>query len=488
MWFLLLQIFLLLLLAAALGAAATFWWMKRRYEDVTESHEDLRFQAERLKALPQMPTREELKTGIEDVTSKITGLKMPDLAPVNDRLGLVERAVRSISIPEPDLRPLSQKLDVIDAHLRAPDAGVEQLRARMAGLEETLNMVVSSVNTVASSVSRLDNTDLRPLEARLLTLENVVRAWKAPDVDLGPVHSELATLGLSLTELKSSNDGASKSNAEAIMARLGELSSSVSALRPLQGMLADIEHAVTTIDRQPVDLQPLHLRFAQLETALGAVKTDLEQQHHTAIEPVQRGVAGLQEALQGMPGPDLDPVLNAIHSIDGRDDLAAVENRLTAIEYSLAAMHHMLRSRSETGLARTDAVWQTRPTPGPASNGENRPSPSPPARPPRDVDPINPVRRPNDQANLLVEPAFGPPDDLGQINGIGPILSGLLNDTGVYYFWQVAEWTPDEAAWVDSQLMYFKGRIKRDDWVSLARNLAVLPTSAKRPSGPTGRA
>jgi predicted flap endonuclease-1-like 5' DNA nuclease len=109
------------------------------------------------------------------------------------------------------------------------------------------------------------------------------------------------------------------------------------------------------------------------------------------------------------------------------------------------------------------------------------------ARPLRDVDPINPVRRANDQANLLVEPAFGPPDDLEQINGVGPILAGLLNDTGIYYFWQIAEWTPEEAAWVDSQLMYFKGRIKRDDWVAHARTLAASPAAAKRPAGSADR-
>jgi predicted flap endonuclease-1-like 5' DNA nuclease len=497
MWFLLLQIFVLLVLAAALGAAATFWWMKRRYEDVTETHDDLLLHADRLKAV-SMQTRDDLKSGMENLSASITGLRMPDLAPVNDRLGLLERAVRGISIPEPDLKPLNQRLEVIETVLRAPDIGLDQLRNRMAGLETAIAGMSSSV---------------APIEARIAGLEDLLLSLKPPEVDLGPVHSGLATLGLTLEDMKTGKtlqplhghldalearisdmgerlDGARKTDVEALTARVVDLSTAVATLRPLQGMLADIDHAVTQIDRQPVDLQPLHARISELDSALATVKAELAQQHRTALEPVERGVAGLQEALQGMPSPDLDPVLNAIHLVDSRDDLAAVENRLTAIEYSLAALHHMLRSRSEGGLSRAEATWQSRPAPAPShapvSNGESR-APIPVVRPPREVDPINPVRRTGDQANLLVEPAFGPPDDLGLINGIGPILSGLLNDTGVYYFWQVAEWSPDEAAWVDSQLMYFKGRIKRDDWVGHARSLATLPTAAKRPMGPLGR-
>lgn len=476
MWFLLIQIFLLLVLAAALGAATTFWWMKRRYEDVTESHEDLLFHTERLKALPEMATRDDLKAGVETLSSSLSSLRMPDLAPVNDRLGLLERAVRSISIPEPDLRPLHQRLEIIEQYLRAPDIGLDQLRNRAARIEE-------AIGSLTSSVSRLDNADLRPVETRLAGLEELVRSWKAPDVNLGPVHSGLATLGLTLEEMKASSGDARRSDLEALMSRIADLSSAVATLRPLQGMLADIDHAVSTLDRTPVDLEPLHSRFGQVEASLRAIQTDVEQ-HRRAIEPVERGVAGLLEAFQGMPGPDLEPVLSAVHSIDGRDDLAAVENRLTAIEYSLAAVHHMLRSRSEGSFVRSETTWQSRPSPATVANGAVV---SAPARPLRDLDPINAVRRADDQANLLVEAAFGPPDDLGQINGVGPILSSLLNDTGVYYFWQIAEWTPDEAAWVDSQLMYFKGRIKRDDWVNHARTLAALPGSAKRPTGPSGR-
>jgi predicted flap endonuclease-1-like 5' DNA nuclease len=104
-----------------------------------------------------------------------------------------------------------------------------------------------------------------------------------------------------------------------------------------------------------------------------------------------------------------------------------------------------------------------------------------PARPDRDADPINPFRRADDQSNLLTEPAYGAPDDLERIGGVGPMLRALLHEIGVFYFWQVAEWTATEIDWVESKLMHFRGRIRRDDWVSQARVLAASPGAVKRP-------
>jgi predicted flap endonuclease-1-like 5' DNA nuclease len=166
-------------------------------------------------------------------------------------------------------------------------------------------------------------------------------------------------------------------------------------------------------------------------------------------------------------------VISAVRQIDSREDLGAVEDRLTAIEYSLAALHHMMRARTEAPAVRSSvSVRRTQ---------------REPQRPPRDLDPINAVRRVDDQANLLVEAAFGPPDDLKQINGVGPILSEMLQDLGIFYFWQVAEWTPDEIEWVDSLLEHFRGRIVRDRWTEHAKALAAMPGAARRPLGYEGR-
>lgn len=65
----------------------------------------------------------------------------------------------------------------------------------------------------------------------------------------------------------------------------------------------------------------------------------------------------------------------------------------------------------------------------------------------------------------------GAADDLKKISGVGPKLEGVLNELGFYHFDQVAAWGPAEIAWVDARLK-FKGRIKRDNWVAQAAELA----------------
>ncbi|MEO1552060.1 MAG: 50S ribosomal protein L21 [Pseudomonadota bacterium] len=74
-------------------------------------------------------------------------------------------------------------------------------------------------------------------------------------------------------------------------------------------------------------------------------------------------------------------------------------------------------------------------------------------------------------ANLLTE-AKGEADDLKKISGVGPKLEGTLNSIGVYHFWQIAEWGPEEIAFMDDKLS-FKGRIERDDWIAQAKTFAA---------------
>ncbi len=62
-------------------------------------------------------------------------------------------------------------------------------------------------------------------------------------------------------------------------------------------------------------------------------------------------------------------------------------------------------------------------------------------------------------------------DDLKQISGVGPKLETTLNELGFWHFDQIAKWTADEIAWVDSRLK-FKGRIERDNWMAQAGDLA----------------
>jgi len=70
-------------------------------------------------------------------------------------------------------------------------------------------------------------------------------------------------------------------------------------------------------------------------------------------------------------------------------------------------------------------------------------------------------------------PRDGKADNLKEIKGIGPKLEKLCNSMGFYHFDQIANWTPDEVAWVNANLEGFKGRVTRDNWIEQAKILAA---------------
>ncbi|TVS04585.1 MAG: NADH-quinone oxidoreductase subunit E [Rhodobacteraceae bacterium] len=72
----------------------------------------------------------------------------------------------------------------------------------------------------------------------------------------------------------------------------------------------------------------------------------------------------------------------------------------------------------------------------------------------------------------MLKKAKGKPDDLKKIKGVGKKLEKQLNELGVFHFWQIANWGTEEIAWVDENLVGFRGRVSRDDWVTQAKILS----------------
>jgi len=62
-------------------------------------------------------------------------------------------------------------------------------------------------------------------------------------------------------------------------------------------------------------------------------------------------------------------------------------------------------------------------------------------------------------------------DDLKLIDGVGPVLEEKLHSVGIYRFEQIANWTEKNVAEFD-ELLDFKGRIDREDWIAQAKALA----------------
>lgn len=71
------------------------------------------------------------------------------------------------------------------------------------------------------------------------------------------------------------------------------------------------------------------------------------------------------------------------------------------------------------------------------------------------------------------------PDDLKAIGGIGPVNERWLHGNGIYFYAQIAGWSPEEMAWVARHLPNFGKRVYRENWVRQAAELA-------RPAASTG--
>lgn len=69
----------------------------------------------------------------------------------------------------------------------------------------------------------------------------------------------------------------------------------------------------------------------------------------------------------------------------------------------------------------------------------------------------------------------GAPDDLTRINGVGEVLVEKLHAIGITKFDQIAGFSDDEIVKVD-EVLDFKGRIEREDWIGQARGLIAEAT------------
>jgi predicted flap endonuclease-1-like 5' DNA nuclease len=63
-------------------------------------------------------------------------------------------------------------------------------------------------------------------------------------------------------------------------------------------------------------------------------------------------------------------------------------------------------------------------------------------------------------------------DDLKRIRGIGVLIEKKLNSLGIVHYEQVANWTGADIERI-SQILDFKGRIERENWIEQARILAT---------------
>lgn len=83
------------------------------------------------------------------------------------------------------------------------------------------------------------------------------------------------------------------------------------------------------------------------------------------------------------------------------------------------------------------------------------------------------------ERGLVYTSAPSETDNLTRIWGVGAVNQELLNENGIYFFEQVAEWT-EEHICKFNDILCFRGRIEREDWVGQAKRLVQMKQHESR--------
>ncbi len=179
------------------------------------------------------------------------------------------------------------------------------------------------------------------------------------------------------------------------------------------------------------------------------------------LQPLRAQMAAVDEAVRNidLPIPDLKPTEQRLTAIEHA--LFPVQTRLDELESAVRAFRVPPPQTVDFGpvLERLGTLQ---------SYLENPPAPKAAVR--------------EGSRNLLTHPGHGKPDDLTQIRGVPKVLERKLHRVGVFYFWQIAEWSPEDVRYVDGKLAAFKGRIESEAWVSQAKELVATPSATPRPT------
>lgn len=226
----------------------------------------------------------------------------------------------------------------------------------------------------------------------------------------------------------------------------------------------------------------------------------LAERPEVDLLPVSQQIAAVDSAVRGIhipvPKPtDLSPVMSAVAAIriptPEPVDLEPLHARLDAIEERLAALQGQLESPAAQPAAAAPEILQTTEIPemtelsAISETSEISEIPEP-AEVPGTVEMFDsaPVSIREGSRNLLSHAGHGRPDDLTRIKGVKRVMERTLHGVGVFYFWQIADWSEEDIEHMHDILPEFRGRIERDEWVEQAGELSAESDAAVPPEAP----
>ncbi len=249
------------------------------------------------------------------------------------------------------------------------------------------------------------------------------------------------------------------------------ISNSIKRLRELENLLGSGEaDALTKKERLMLTRES-----DKLERTLGGIKDMGGTPDILFIVDTNKESIALQEArklnipvvavLDSNSDPD-----NVDYPIPGNDD-ASRAIALYCDLFAKAALDGIARQQGSAGIdigaaaeAPVEEVLAAEPEVAPAEEVPAEPAPAEEAA-------ADETKSGDGEITALFSAPEGDADDLKQISGVGPVLEGKLNALGITKFSQIAEFSAEDIERVD-EVLNFKGRIERDDWLKQAAELA----------------
>ncbi len=522
MAYLIIKMAALLLLAALLGFFFGWWWIRRQFVEVTDTPSVAADTTTPRDLTPKFASiessvrrlganvdgiaksindhlRKELSARFEVLGNRLASLerKQPrvegggfepvDLGSIDERLASLESSIRSLA------KLTERNFATFETRIQNIDRGLFDMRPTETSKPQKpvdLSPIYANVERLEAKIDKIRPpapVDLSPLELRIDSVHRAVDSIRIPEptpqVDLAPVEDRLLDIesALEFRALKK-QIAAVESNLKAqiqpdaddsidfapVLNRLSKLEKSLEKLPASQDVTSiglkvdEIDAGVRQLRSAPsVDLAPVHARLSAIDQLVRGMKIP----DAVDITPVLSQLGLIDEVVRGIRMPkntDLSPALSRLAAIESQLqnlpssssslEIHTVEARLTALEERLPTADEWVQldqrlDRLEALLGQAIATTAPDPTP---------------------VEHVAPGTAP-----LLLEASeYGPKDNLKRISGVGPVLEGILNRLGVWYFWQIARWSDEEVAYVDRHLQSFKGRILRDKWVEQSRGFA----------------
>ncbi len=452
MLYLIVKILSLLCLSALLGAIFGSWWTRRKFIDVTEEHSRLTsmsfdadlsddFAAIQLK-INKLEDGMDKKIGnmsknmamlISDIPHSFPKQKpATDVGPLERKVAQLQTAINNIPqpvIPEFNLSPINSRIQ----HL---EDAVNSIPRPAKHVPVDLDPIITRIRQLENAVRSIPepkmprSVDLNPLISKVEKIESLVKSLPKPSVpkpvDLGPVKNKIARLESLL-----------KSMPKPVTKKLD--------LTGLNSKITKLNTAIHSIPKTKtnLDFSGINTKIKKLETLVRSIPKPKETK--IDLNGVNTKISKLTSAINAMPKPKSAKAVN-LTPLESR--IGRLEKLLRGIEKSFSKVTRVKRVEKNT--------------------------PSKHARKKQVV-----VQKRAKGPKMLKTASFGKKDDLKKIHGIGPKLEKLLNKLGVYYFWQISDWTKRDISFVDEKLDVFQGRIERDSWVLQAKSLARLNGAAK---------